>query len=206
MALQERLANVLASRKDKRCAELPLLSYAIAVHSIPTTASTSVDSVVDGNVQVHVAKHIEVCKMEDFGDSEVWREAMGRGAIKTFLEAHKEVFDLEEEVVSVVVRLRSSMHSTDQNQRSAASLPPFTAIVGVWRRSGQIHWDTSVVCLDTLKVLPRFGFTLWVSPVELRWTRNVQHLFIGGGICRISRPVSRCCPTFGIHHNWHRYT
>ena len=73
MALQERLANVLASRKDKRCAELPLPSYAIAVHSIPTTASTSVDSVVNGNVQVHVAKQIGACKMEDLGESVVWR-------------------------------------------------------------------------------------------------------------------------------------
>ena len=180
MALQERVANVLASRKDKRCAELPLPSYVIAVHSIPTTASTSVDSVVNGNVQVHVAKQMEVCKMEDFGESVVWREAMGRGAIKTFLEAHKEVFDLEEEVECVVVRLGSSMHSTDQNQRSAAGLPPFTPNVGVWRRNGQIHWDTSVVCLSTLKVLPRFGFTLWVIPAELRWTfYNIQHLFIG---------------------------
>ena len=139
-----------------------------------------------------------------FGESVVWREAMGRGAIDTFLEAHKEVFDLEEVVESVVVRLASSMHSTDQNQRSAAGLPPFTAVVGVRRRSGQMHWDTSV-CLDTSKVLPRFGFTLWVSPAELRWTHhNIQHFFIGGGVCRMLRPVSGCCPTFGIHHNWHR--
>ena len=125
------LVNVLASWKDKRCAELPLPSYAIAVHSIPTTASTSVDSVVNVNVQVHVAKQIEVCKMEDLGESVVWREAMGRGAIKTFLEAHKEVFDLEEEVESVVVRLRSSTHGTDQNQRSAASSPPSITNCGV---------------------------------------------------------------------------
>ena len=80
---------------------LPLPSYAIAVYSIPTT------------VQVQR----EVCKMEDLSESVVWRGAMGRGAIKTFLEAHTEVFDLEEEQL--------------QNQRSAAGLPPFTAIGGV---------------------------------------------------------------------------
>ena len=52
LALQERVAHELASQKDMRCADLPLPSHAITVHSVPTTASTNVDSVVDGNVQV----------------------------------------------------------------------------------------------------------------------------------------------------------
>ena len=34
--IQERVANVLASWKDKGCADLPLPSCAIAVHSVPT--------------------------------------------------------------------------------------------------------------------------------------------------------------------------
>ena len=35
--------------------------------------------------------------------------------------------------------------------------------------------------LSTLKVFPRFGFTLWVSPAELRWTHNkIQRLFSYG--------------------------
>ena len=79
------------------------------------------------------------------------------------------------------MRLRSSTHNTDQNQRSAAGLPPFTGDVGVWHRSGQVHWEHSVVCLSTLNGLPRLGFTLWVSPAELRWTHNkMQRLFSYG--------------------------
>ena len=105
---------------------------------------------------------------------------LGLGAIKTFLEAHREAFDLEEEVESVVMRLRSSTNCTDQNQGSAA-LPPFTTNVGVWQRSGQVHWEHSVVCVATLKVSPRSGFSLWVSPAELRWTHNKhQRLFSCG--------------------------
>ena len=69
---QERVANVPASQEDKDFAELPLPSYTIAVHSVPTTASTSVDSEVNGNVQVYVAKQINVCKMEALGESAVW--------------------------------------------------------------------------------------------------------------------------------------
>ena len=106
---------------------------------------------------------------------------LGLGAIKTFLEAHREVFDLEEEVESVVMRLRSSTNCTDQNQGSAAALSPFTTNVGVWQRSGQVHWEHSVVCLATLKVSPRSGFSLWVSPAELRWTHSKhQRLFSCG--------------------------
>ena len=79
-------SHMLASRKDKGCAD----SCEIAVHSIPTTASTNMDSVVNGNVQVHVSRQMKVCKMEELDESMVWREAMGLGAIKTFLEAHRE--------------------------------------------------------------------------------------------------------------------
>ena len=59
-------------------------------------ASTNMDSVVNGNVNAHVAKQMKVCKMEELGESVVWREAIGLVAIKTFLEAHGDVFDLEE--------------------------------------------------------------------------------------------------------------
>ena len=69
---QEREANVPASQEDKDCAELPLPSYTIAVHSVPTIASTNVDSVLNGNVQVDVAKQTKVCKMEALGESLVW--------------------------------------------------------------------------------------------------------------------------------------
>ena len=111
MALQERAVNVLASRKDKRCAELPLP-----------------------------------------GESVVWREAMGRGAIRTSPEAHKEVFDLEEELEcrgeAHIIHAQQQIKTKDQQQ----ACPPFTANVGVWRRNGQIHWDTSVVCMSTLTI------------------------------------------------------
>ena len=55
---------------------------------------------------------------------------------KCFLRAHREVFDLEEEVESVMMRLRSSTHSTDQNQRSAAGSPSSITNGGVWQTSG----------------------------------------------------------------------
>ena len=90
---------------------------------------------------------------------------------------YRDVFDLEEKGESVVVRLLSAPHSTLQNQRSAAGLPPSTTNDGVWRRGGQVRWDHSVVCLSTLKVIPRLGSNLWVSPAELRWTHStIQRL------------------------------
>ena len=49
---QERDAKVPTSWEDKGSVDLPLPSCAIAVHTIPTTASTNVDSVVNGNVQI----------------------------------------------------------------------------------------------------------------------------------------------------------
>ena len=73
---------MLGSRKDKGCADLPLPSCAIAVHNVPTTASTTVDSVVTGNVQVHVSRQMKVCKMDELDESIVWREATGLGANK----------------------------------------------------------------------------------------------------------------------------
>ena len=72
LALQERVAHVLAAQEDKACADLPLPSYATVVHNVPTTASTNVDSVVNGNVQVHVSRQTKVCKMEELGESVVW--------------------------------------------------------------------------------------------------------------------------------------
>ena len=38
---------------------------------------------------------MKVCKMDELGDSFVWREAMELVVIKTFLETHRDVFDLE---------------------------------------------------------------------------------------------------------------
>ena len=92
---QERVANVPASWEDKGCAELPLPSCAIAAHSVPTTASNNVDSVVNGNVQVLVARQMKVCKMEELDESSVWREAAAQGSIKTLLEAHRNVFGMK---------------------------------------------------------------------------------------------------------------
>ena len=63
---EEREANVPASQEDKDCAEMPLPSFTIAVHSVPTVVSTNVDYLVNGNVQVHVVKQIKV--MQDGGD------------------------------------------------------------------------------------------------------------------------------------------
>ena len=60
-------------------------------------ASTNMDSMVNGNVNVHVAKQMKVCKMEETDKSIVWRDVIGLVAIKTFLEAHGDVFDLEEQ-------------------------------------------------------------------------------------------------------------
>ena len=62
------MANVSASQEDKDCAGLPLPSCIIAVHSVPTTASTN----ANGNVQVHVAKQTNVRKMDALGESVVW--------------------------------------------------------------------------------------------------------------------------------------
>ena len=109
-------------------------------------ALTNMDSVVNGNVTFHV-KHMKVCKMEELGESVVWREAIGLVAIKTFLEAHGDVFDLEEWRETVMMSLKSTTHSTDQNQRAAAGSPSSITNSGVWRRSGHAHWDTSAsVC------------------------------------------------------------
>ena len=46
---------------------------------------------MNGNVNVHVVKHMKVCEMEELDESVVWREAVGLVAIKTFLEAHGDV-------------------------------------------------------------------------------------------------------------------
>ena len=102
---QERDAKVPASLEDKGSVDLPLPSCAIAVHTIPTTASTNVDSVVNGNVQYHVAGQVKVCKMEELDGIIVWPGAAAQCSIKTFLDVHRDVFDLEEEGENVVVCL-----------------------------------------------------------------------------------------------------
>ena len=50
-------------------------------------ASTNVDSVVNGNVQVHVSRQMKESKTEEFDESIVWQEVLGLVAIKTFLQA-----------------------------------------------------------------------------------------------------------------------
>ena len=59
---QERVANVPSSQEEKDYSETLLRSYTTAVHCVPTFASSSVVSVVNGNVQFHVAKQTKVCK------------------------------------------------------------------------------------------------------------------------------------------------
>ena len=57
----------------------------------------------------------------------------------------------------------------------------FATEVGDWGRCHGTQQRVSVVCLSTLKVSPRFGSTLWLSPAELRWTHNkIQRLLTGG--------------------------
>ena len=94
-----------------------------------------------------------------------------------------------------MMRLRSSTHSTNQNQRSAAGLPPFTANVGVWRKSGQIHWDHKCRLFVHLEGLPRFGFTLWVSLAECAGPlkKNIKKISTSScveSVCKMSLPVS----------------
>ena len=53
------------------------------VHSVPTPASTNVDSVVNGSVQYNVARQKKVCQMEELDGTVVRREAAVLGSIKT---------------------------------------------------------------------------------------------------------------------------
>ena len=62
---QERVANVPASWEDKGYVDLPLPSSAIAVHSVPTTASTNVDSCGERRCPVYRRK--EEGNMQDGG-------------------------------------------------------------------------------------------------------------------------------------------
>ena len=93
---QERVAKLPASWEDNACVDLPLPSCALAVHSNPTTASTNEESAVNGHVQFVAAKQKKVCMVKELGESLVWQETLGLGSIKTSLEAHGDVFDLEE--------------------------------------------------------------------------------------------------------------
>ena len=90
--------------KDKGCANLQLPSSAIAVYSIPTTASTSV---ANGNVNVHITKLTKVFKMDELDESVVWREARRLVTIKTSLVTFSEVFGLEEQQENLMMRLKS---------------------------------------------------------------------------------------------------
>ena len=113
-------------------------------------ASTKIDSVANGQINCSCLKQMKVCKMDDFGASSVWREAMELVVIKTFLETHRDVFDLEGQGEKVMMRLRSTTHSTGgtKDQRQAHRRPSRTMVE--WRRNGQVHWNTSAVCLSTL--------------------------------------------------------
>ena len=53
---QQRVAKVVASWEDKGCVDLHVPSCALAVPSVPTTASTNEDFVVNGFVLFDVAK------------------------------------------------------------------------------------------------------------------------------------------------------
>ena len=106
---QERVPKVPASWEDNGGVYFPLPSCPLAVHSNPTTASTTVESMVYGYVQYIVARQ-KVCMVEELSESIVWQEAIGLGSIKTYLEAHRDVFDLEEKGESVVVRFMSATH------------------------------------------------------------------------------------------------
>ena len=205
----ERVAHVLASRKDKGCVDLPLPSCAIAVQSVPTTASTNVDSVVNGNVQVHIAKHMKVCKMEELGESVVWREAIGLVAIKIFLEAHRDVFDLEEQGETVMMRLKSTTHSTDQNRRAAANSLSSITNSGVWRRSGRVHWDHKCRLLVHLEGFTQVRVRPLGLPGAMAHSKNSSkkstplHVWKAFARCRCQSPA-QCWTTFGIAHDWHR--
>ena len=80
---QERAAKVLASWEDKRCVDLPLSSCALAVQSVPHTASSTVVSVVEGNVHDVLARHRKVCKMQELEETMVRQELAVQGPIKT---------------------------------------------------------------------------------------------------------------------------
>ena len=134
-ALQERVAHVLASQKDKRCADLSLPSYATKVQNVPTCLG-QYGFCGERKCQLFTSpSHTKVCKMEELGESVVWREAVELVAIKTFLEAHRDVFDF---------RLKSTTHSTDQNQRSAASSLSSITKSGVWRRMWTSTFESQV--------------------------------------------------------------
>ena len=88
--------------------------------------------------------------MDDLGESFEWREAMELVVIRTSLETHRDTFDLEGQGENVMMRLRSTTHSTGKtkDQRQTHRRPSRTMVE--WRRSGQVHWNTSAVCLSTL--------------------------------------------------------
>ena len=88
------------------CWNLPLPLCAIAAHSVPTTASNNVDSVVNGNVQVHVATQMKVCKMEELDESSVWREAAAQGSIQNITRGpQKRVWDETHALSAVTPRM-----------------------------------------------------------------------------------------------------
>ena len=122
--------------------------------------------------------------MDELGESLVWREAMELVVIKTFLETHRDVFDLERRQRYDEAQIDHAQQR--KNQRSAAGSPSSITNNGDWRRSGQVHWDTSVVCLSTLKVLPKVRVHPLGPSHRVRWhTQNVlkkqkiQHLMCG---------------------------
>ena len=98
---------------------------------------------------------------------------------------------------SIVVRLRSSTHSTDQNQRSAAALPPSTANVGVWQQSVQVHWEHKCGLLVHLG-----GFT----KVRVHPQRQSRRVAMGltTKFQRLCSEASGCCSTSGTADDWHR--
>ena len=93
---------------------------------------------------------------------------------------------------SILVRLRSSTHSTDQNQRSAAGLPPSTANVDVWQKSVQVHREHKCGLLVHLEGFTkvRVHFLGQSRRVAMDWQQNFNASSVMARVFRMSRPVS----------------
>ena len=85
------------------------------------------------------------------------KEALGLGAIKTFLEIHREEFDFEGQGENSMMRLRSTAH------RSKPKISNRLAAVHRQRRCVAEEWTST---LGTQLKLPRFGLSLWRWPTQ----------------------------------------
>ena len=139
--------------------------------------------------------------MEKFGEAHAQQPATGFRALQRFREENQTDVDSNEKVsvdpnsasfdpVITMHKPRTENRSLPSGQRPLLS-PTYCSVVKSNRGMYRDIASTSVVCLSTLEVLPRFGSNLWVSPAELRWTSNEsQRLLTDGKVCKTSRPVS----------------